>query len=116
MAKKKNKGDGIVYSTNPQYKPFEFLKAEESPASDSPATGTPLKIFLDRLGGNRMVSRITGFNLPLQKLEELEKNLKKKCGVGGSSREGEILIQGNHREKLKKLLEEMGYRVKLAGG
>jgi len=62
------------------------------------------------------VSTITGVALPQEELKELLKRLKKSCGTGGSLSNGVIEIQGDHREKIKALLEKEGYKVKLAGG
>nr|WP_320137153.1 translation initiation factor Sui1 [uncultured Amphritea sp.] len=62
------------------------------------------------------VTTITGVPLAEKALKELAKKLKQQCGTGGSLKDGIIEIQGDHREKLKQLLEKQGYRVKLAGG
>ncbi len=114
--KKNKRTGGLVYSTNPDY----FKKIQEAEQESEPSTLSPsqqqLKIFLDRLGGNKLVSRITGFVGKSEDINALAKLLKNKCATGGNVKEGEILIQGNHREKLQALLTEMGYKVKLAGG
>lgn len=113
---KKNKISGLVYSTNPEYlKKYMEENSEQEPETLPPAQQN-LKIFLDRLGGNRFVCRITGFIGKAEDLENLTKILKNKCATGGNVKDGVILIQGNQREKLQKILVEMGYRVKLAGG
>lgn len=111
---KKNKGRiNIVYSTNPEFR-FE----EESSASDStlPPAQQNLKVYLDRLGGGKMVSRVSGFTGTSEDLEKLTRLLKQKCGVGGNAKEGEILIQGDNREKIVQLLSKDGYKIKKAGG
>lgn len=109
--KNKNKNNGIMYSTNPD---FEFSMHENS-INDIKGNAL-LKIHLDRKGGSKVVSRIVGFALNFSGLEDLAKKLKAKCGVGGSAKNNEILIQGDFRDRLMKLLEEEGYKVKKAGG
>jgi translation initiation factor 1 len=76
-----------------------------------------VRIFLDRLKGNKESTRIIGLNLLDDQLKDLSTKLKKQCGVGGTFKEGAILLQGNHREKVKSILESMGFKdVKIAGG
>ena len=62
------------------------------------------------------VSTVTGVPLPEKELKALAKKLKQQCGTGGSLKDGVIEIQGDHRDKLKQLLEKQGFTVKLAGG
>ncbi len=114
--KKNKRAGGLVYSTNPDY----LKKIREDEQESEPSTLSPsqqqLKIFLDRLGGNKLVSRITGFVGKSEDINALAKLLKNKCATGGNVKDGEILIQGNQREKLQNILIQMGYKVKLAGG
>jgi translation initiation factor 1 len=111
MSKKHNNG-GFVYSTNPDFRPETNEEEEES----APAKAQYLRIFLDRLGGNKMVSRVNGFRGKEEDLQALGKLLKQKCGVGGSVKDGEILLQGDHRDKMIVILQKEGFRAKKAGG
>lgn len=111
-SKKKNNGS-LVYSTNPNFKPEE--EQEEGDAT-LPASQQQLKVYLDRLGGGKLLSRVTGFIGKEDDLETLGKTLKQKCGVGGSVKNGEILLQGDHRDKIIVILTGLGYKIKKAGG
>lgn len=113
MSKKDKKIINVVYSTNPNFK-FETENTEEDETKDP--LKQDLRIFLDRLGGGKVVTRITGFVGKTGDIEALGKSLKQKCGGGGTVKDRNILIQGDHREKLLKILGELGYKVKKAGG
>lgn len=62
------------------------------------------------------VTTVTGIPVPEAELKALAKKLKKTCGTGGALKDGVVEIQGDHREKLKSVLEKEGFTVKLAGG
>ena len=109
----KNKGkSGLVYSTNPN-----FQYQEENKSKDTlPPQQQSLKIWLERKGGGKMVTAVKGFIGSDDDLQALGKMLKSKSGVGGTAKDGEVLIQGDHREKALALLTQNGYQAKKAGG
>jgi len=112
MAKKNNKG-GIIFSTNPSYNYQEDEQQEQTPAPDK----QNLKVWLDKKQRKgKIVTLITGFIGSANDLKDLEKQLKNICGSGGSSKDGEILIQGDHRDKILDFLISKNYRAKKAGG
>lgn len=113
MSKKDKSRINIVYSTNPN---FQFEKEEEEEHTTLATNQQQLKVYLDRMGGGKLLSRVTGFIGKTEDLEALGKLLKQKCGVGGNVKEGEILIQGDNREKIILLLAREGYKAKKAGG
>ena len=110
-AKKRPKG--IVYSTNPD---FDYRYSDSEGEASLPASQQDLRIHLQSLKGNKKLSIVKGFVGSLDDLKELGKKLKSSCGVGGSIKDGEILIQGDHRDKILALLEKEGYRAKKSGG
>ncbi|MEE4257932.1 MAG: translation initiation factor [Bacteroidales bacterium] len=112
MAAKKKPG-GIVYSTNPD---FEYNYGDDGSPETLPPSEQNLRIHLHRLKGNKMLSIVRGFRGNDEALKQLGKKLKTACGVGGSVKEGEILLQGDHRDKILQLLEKEGYKVKKSGG
>ena len=113
MSKKDKNRLNVVYSTSPQFK----YEAEEKYEHDTLAPAQQnLKVYLDRLGGGKLLSRVTGFIGKDSDLNDLAKVLKQKCGVGGNAKDGEILIQGDKREAIITILTKEGYKVKKAGG
>lgn len=113
MSKKKLNGfGGLVYSTNPDFK----LPQEENDVVTPDPSQQQLKIWLERKGGGKVVTVIKGYNGKQSHLEELARLLKNKCGVGGGEKDGDILIQGDHRDKILTILTNLGYKAKKAGG
>ena len=100
----------LVYSTSGHI-------AEAKPGDiDVKASEQNIRLHLDRKGGGKIVTIVRGLQLSAESLKVLEKFLKKKCGVGGTIKDGDILIQGSHRDKIKSILISQGYHVKLSGG
>jgi translation initiation factor 1 len=114
MSKKKN-NQHIVYSTNPDFIPYD--ESAENEVETLPPDKQKLILSLDkRQRKGKKVTLITNFTGTEDDLKELGKTLKSKCGVGGSVKDGNILIQGDFRQKVKDLLESDGYKCKLSGG
>ena len=113
MSKKKKKPVNIVYSTNPDYE-FEYHEEE---ILSLPPSEQILYVSLDRKNRKgKVVTLISGFKGPQEVLKALEKKLKSLCGTGGSAKEGEILIQGDFRDRIMEALKREGYEVKRKGG
>jgi translation initiation factor 1 len=110
----KNKKKNIVYSTNPD---FNFENEEEESIETLPPQDQLLYVSIDRKKRKgKEVTLVEGFVGEDDDLKELSKFLKSKCGVGGSAKNGEVLIQGNFKSKVAELLKHEGYKVKLKGG
>lgn len=104
---------GLVYSTNPDFK----YETDEEPEVETLAPHEQqLRVWLDRKQrAGKVVTLVKGFVGRDEDLQLLGKMLKNKCGVGGSAKEGEILIQGDHRDRVVELLLKEGYKAKKAG-
>ncbi len=113
MSNKNKNRSGIVYSTNPDFKPQQ----EETQQETLPPAQQDLRVLRDsKQRGGKTVTLIRGFVGSEDDLEKLTKLLKTKCGTGGSTKDGEIIIQGDKREQVMEILLKEGYRAKKAGG
>lgn len=104
---------GMVYSTNPD---FEYTVEQEPQEETLPPEKQDLRVWIDRKHrGGKTVTLVKGFVGTEEDLLELGRMLKSRCGVGGSAKDGQIIIQGDHRERVVELLLKEGYRCKKAG-
>ena len=105
---------GMVYSTNPD---FEYTTSAEPEEETLPTDKQPLRVWIDRKHrGGKTVTLVKGFVGSEEDLSTLGRMLKSKCGVGGSAKDGEIIIQGDHRDRVVELLLAAGYtKTKRAG-
>lgn len=105
---------GIMYSTDPTFN----YEQEQDAAETTPANNQQdLRVTLDRKNrGGKAVTLITGYRGIAADLETLAKMLKTKCGVGGAAKDGEIIIQGDFRDKVMLILQKEGYKAKKSGG
>jgi translation initiation factor 1 len=115
MSKNKKLREGTVYSTDPDFE-YQYNENTEG-VEDLPKAQQKLRIHLERLKGNKEATIVSGFVGTNETLEVLGKLLKTKCGVGGTVKDNEIQLQGNHRDKVLQLLITEGYvNTKKAGG
>lgn len=112
---KKGDKNGVVFSTNPDY---NFEEEDEDVIETLSPEKQVLRIWLDRKNrAGKDATLIKGFIGTTEDLETLGKTLKTKCGTGGTAKDGEIIIQGDMRDKILELLLKMGYKLaKKAGG
>lgn len=100
----------VVYSTNPDY---QYDTDSEEQSDILPLEKQKLRVLIDKKNrSGKVVTIVTGFVGKDCELQTLAKMLKVKCGTGGSAKNGEIIIQGERREQVCRLLSEAGYNVK----
>jgi len=114
MANQKKKRVNVVYSTNPD---FEYSHGSDEIEETLEPSEQRLEAHIDRKSRKgKTATLILGFVGREEDLKDLAKTLKAKCGVGGSAKNGEIIIQGDVRDKVMDLLKKWGYNVKRVGG
>ena len=114
MAKKKsNQQSGIVYSTAPDFK----IDEEEYEVENLPFAQQLLKVKLDKKHrGGKVVTLVDGFAMNENEIDEISRQLKTLCGSGGSAKDFEIIIQGDHRQKILQWLIKKGFtKAKISG-
>ena len=98
---------GVVYSTNPDY---EYSDDSQEESDTLPKNQQKMRLNMERAGrGGKTVTLVKGFVGSEEDITALSKLLKQKCGVGGSVKDGEIIIQGDHRQRLVEILKKEGY-------
>lgn len=99
----------IVYSTNPNFSYETENKEEESTIAKEKQN---LRVFIEKKSrGGKTATIVKGFIGSEEDLKELAKLLKTRCGVGGSAKDGEIIIQGELKEKVTEILKKEGYTL-----
>jgi len=110
----RKKRKGIVYSTDPDFS-YEYGNSEQK--ETLPPSEQDLRVFRDRKQRKgKTVTIVSGFTGTDDDLNTLAKELKNSCGAGGSVKDGEILIQGDKKEQIGKILSSKGYNFKFSGG
>lgn len=105
---------GVVYSTNAD---FEYRHDEVEEEETLPPQQQDLRVSLDRKKRKgKSATLVTGFIGTEEDLKDLGKLLKSKCGVGGTVKDGEIMVQGDFKEKIMDILIKEGYKAKISGG
>ncbi len=101
---------GVVFSTNPE---FSYHNDIQQVIESIPSSKQNLIVAIDRRNrGGKQVTLVTGFVGREDELEELGRKVKSKCGTGGSVKDGEIIIQGDFRERVVTYLLSLGYKAK----
>ncbi|MDR0803107.1 translation initiation factor [Fluviicola sp.] len=114
MSKKNKDRINVVYSTNPDFS-YDYDDQKEQETLEP--SRQLLYVSLDRKQrGGKEVTLVEGFIGTEDDLKELGKMLKSKCGVGGTAKDGEIIVQGAFRDKVIELLEKAGYKTRRKGG
>ena len=113
MSKHRDDKPRVVFSTNPDFKPEDD---DNNDTETLPANQQTLYVALERLKGGKMATVISNFTGTETDLEALGKQLKTKCGVGGTVKDGLIMIQGEQRDKVMAFLNAGGYKTKRKGG
>ena len=105
------KRDGVVYSTSNDFE-YQYQQAGEN--ETLPSKQQQLRVSLDNSGrAGKTVTLISGFVGTAADLDALAKMLKTKCGTGGSAKDGDILIQGDVRNKVVEILQKEGYKARV---
>ena len=112
MVKNKKNRKGVTYSTNPDFE-FKYENQEMGTLSNNEQH---LKVCIDKHRAGKIAVIIKNFVGNSEDLKALGKLLKTKCGVGGSAKNGEIIIQGDVRDKVMEILQKEGYNYKRVGG
>ena len=112
MKKNKNNRKGMIYSTNPNFE-FEYDNEEMDTLENNQQN---LKVCIDKHRAGKIAVILKGFVGNTDDLKALSKILKARCGVGGSTKNGEIIIQGDIRDKVMDILAKEGYNYKRVGG
>ena len=113
MSKHKDDKPRVVFSTNPDFKPEQD---DTDSAETKPANQQTLYVALERLKGGKVATVISNFIGSEADLEALGKQLKTKCGTGGTVKDALIMIQGEQRDKVMGFLGVMGFKTKRKGG
>ncbi len=111
MAKKKKNKIGVMYSTNSNFE-YKYESEQETLAIKNQR----LEVWIDKKNrGGKVATIVKGFVGQESDLKDLGKALKSACGVGGTTKNGEIIIQGNVRDKVMEILQNKGYNCKRVG-